>query len=102
MSSMMRIASSGAAFGRHASHTPSVVSAVTEPASRAVVRKSSGGVGRDDDGVDAGRGERNGADEAGRPAADDRDVRREVTRCCRSRLNLSHHRSFARDPRSRD
>ena len=45
MSSMMRIAASGAAFGRQASHTPSVVSAVTEPASRAVVRKSSAGAG---------------------------------------------------------
>ncbi len=38
VSSTMRSLRSGAACGRQASHTPSVSSAVTEPASSAVVR----------------------------------------------------------------
>src|SRR3984957_3891013 len=42
---MMRIAVSGAACGRQASHTPNVVSPVTDPARNAVVRKSSCGEG---------------------------------------------------------
>ena len=72
VASTIRITRSGAACAAQPSQTPSVSSAVTEPASSAVVRWSGAGRPRDQRGFDAGLGERDGGGQPGRAAADDR------------------------------
>ena len=63
---------SGAACAAQPAQTPSVSSAVTEPASSAVVRWSGGRPARDQRGLDAGLRQRDRRGQPGRAAAHDR------------------------------
>ncbi len=67
----MRMTRKGAAWSAQSSQTPSAASAVTEPASRAVVRLSfAAGPLADQHCLDAARGKRDRGGKARRPAAD--------------------------------
>ena len=74
VSSTIRMIRSGADCAAQRAQTPSVSSAVTEPASSAVVRWSGDAAARDQRGLDAGRGQRNRGRQPGRAAADDRHL----------------------------
>ena len=74
VASTIRITRSGAACAAQPSQTPSVSSAVTEPASSAVVRWSGAGRPRDQRGLDPGLRQRDRGGQPGRAAAHDRHL----------------------------
>ena len=72
VASTIRMTRSGAASAAQPAQTPSVSSAVTEPARSAVVRWSTGRRRADQRGFDAGFGQRDRGREPDRAAADNR------------------------------